>query len=134
MKIKLIHPSSLDEFGKPRKYQKLNMLSTTLPLLAALVPDDIEVEIIYDAVEDINYDETVDLVGITTLTNLAPRAYQIAQEYRKRGVKVVMGGMHVTALPQEGLQYADSVVIGEAEDIWPKLVADFQKTKKLTYL
>jgi len=106
-------------------------MSMTLPLLAALVPDDVEVEIIYDAVEHIDYDEKVDLVGITALTNLAPRAYQIAQEYRKRGVKVVMGGMHVTALPKEALQYADSVVIGEAEDIWPELVADFQKTKKL---
>jgi len=131
MKIKLIHPSSLDEFGKPRRYKKLNMLSMTLPLVAALTPDDVEVEIVYDAVEDINYDDKVDLVGITALTNLAPRAYQIAQEYRKRGVKVVMGGMHVTALPKEALLYADSVVVGEAEDIWPKLVADFQKTKKL---
>lgn len=131
MKIKLIHPSSLDESGKPRRYKKLNMLSMTLPLIAALTPDDVEVEMIYDAVEPIDYDDPVDLVGITALTNLAPRAYQIAQEFRKRGVKVVMGGMHVSALPHEALQYADSVVIGEAEDIWPKLVRDFEKTRKL---
>lgn len=131
MKIRLIHPTMLDENGKPKKYVKLNMMSLTLPTIASLTPDDVEVDIIYEAVETLNFDEKVDLVGITALTNHAPRAYQIAQEYRKRGIPVVIGGMHATALPEEALEHADSVVVGEAEDIWPELVREFQKTGKL---
>jgi radical SAM superfamily enzyme YgiQ (UPF0313 family) len=74
------------------------------------------------APDDINQD--VDLVGITVLTELAPRAYQIADAYRRKAVKVVMGGIHPTVLPDEALEHADAVVVGEAEGVWPRLVAD----------
>jgi radical SAM superfamily enzyme YgiQ (UPF0313 family) len=74
------------------------------------------------APDDIHQD--VDLVGITVLTELAPRAYQIADAYRRKAVKVVMGGIHPTVLPDEALEHADAVVVGEAEGVWPRLVAD----------
>jgi radical SAM superfamily enzyme YgiQ (UPF0313 family) len=67
-----------------------------------------------------------DLVGITALTPTAPRAYDLADRYRARGVTVVLGGIHPTILPDEAQQYADSVVVGEAETTWPRLIADFE--------
>ena len=68
--------------------------------------------------------QDVDLVGITVLTEVALRAYQIGDAYRRKGVKVVMGGIHPTVLPEEALEHADAVVVGEAEGVWPQLVAD----------
>ena len=68
--------------------------------------------------------QDVDLVGITVLTELALRAYHIGDTYRRKGVKVVMGGIHPTVLPDEALEHADAVVVGEAEGVWPRLVSD----------
>ena len=131
MKILLVHPSQLDHRGRPLKYEKLVMPTLTLPTIAALTPRDVEVSILHDAIEEIDYDQQVDLVGITALTNHAPRAYQIAGEFRKRGRTVVIGGMHATALPEEALQHADCVVLGEAENVWPRLVEDFRGSGRL---
>ncbi len=78
-----------------------------------------------EAFDDIDYDVPVDLVGITCMTPLAPRAYQVAAEFRKRGVPVVMGGIHPSMVPEEAAQYADAVVVGEGEELWPRLLADF---------
>jgi radical SAM superfamily enzyme YgiQ (UPF0313 family) len=74
------------------------------------------------APDDINQD--VDLVGITVMTDLVLRAYHIADTYRRKAVKVVMGGIHPTVLPDEALEHADAVVVGEAEGIWPRLISD----------
>jgi len=99
----------------------------TLPYLAGLTPPDWEVTL-HDEIEgEVNFDEPVDLVGISAFTCLAPRAYAIADAYRKRGVTVVIGGIHPTALPEEALQHADAVVVGEAEPVWEKLLNDFRK-------
>jgi radical SAM superfamily enzyme YgiQ (UPF0313 family) len=65
-----------------------------------------------------------DLVGITTMTATAPRAYDIADMFRSKGARVVLGGIHASMLPEEALEHADSVVAGEAEEIWPRVVAD----------
>ncbi len=123
MKIKLIapHEQSEDNISSAQtfKVQKVN-----LPLLAALTPHEHEVKIVDEAFAPDDLDEEVDLVGITVITDLALRAYQIADTYRERGVKVVMGGIHATVLPGEALQHADAVVIGEAEEVWPKLLWD----------
>lgn len=123
MNIKLIAPhdhvaksiSSAETF----KIQKVN-----LPLLAALTPDVHTVKIVDEAFAPDDINDGVDMVGITVLTDLALRAYHIADTYRQRGVKVVMGGIHATVLPGEALQHADAVVIGEAEEVWPKLLSD----------
>src|SRR5271157_4117234 len=121
MKIKLIapHENREDALSSPFKFQRVN-----LPLLAALTPPGHTITIVEEAFapDDINQD--VDLVGITVLTELAIRAYHIADVYRQKGVKVVMGGIHPTVLPDEALEHADAVVVGEAEGVWPQLVAD----------
>jgi len=121
MKIKLIapHEHREDMMSSPFKLQRVN-----LPLLAALTPPGHTITIVEEALapDDINQD--VDLVGITVMTEFALRAYQIGDAYRRRGVKVVMGGIHPTVLPDEALGHADAVVMGEAEDIWPQLLAD----------
>ena len=69
----------------------------------------------------IDFDESIDLVGITAQTCQAPRAYQIADEFRKRGKKTIIGGFHASFCPEEALQHFDSVLIGEAEDIWERI-------------
>jgi len=97
-----------------------------LPYVAAVTPPEVEVKIVDEAYEPINYDEKVDLVGITAQTPVAPRAYRIAEEFRKRGVPVVMGGVHASVLPHEALEHVDAVVIGEAEATWPQLLEDFR--------
>jgi radical SAM superfamily enzyme YgiQ (UPF0313 family) len=77
----------------------------------------------------IDFDSDVDLVGITAFTVTAPRAYEIADEFKRRGVEVVLGGWHVSALPNEGLEHAISVIVGEAENIWPQLLNDLENDK-----
>lgn len=101
----------------------------TLPHLAAITPDKHDVKIVNENYDTLDYDEDVDLVGITTYTMTAPRAYKIADEFRRRGKTVVMGGYHVTALPEEALEHADCVVQGLAELTWPRVLKDFEKGK-----
>ena len=85
-----------------------------LGVLAALTPSDVEIRFYDDRVERIPFDEPTDLVAMSVETYTARRAYQIAAEYRQRGVPVVMGGFHATLCPDEVMRYADSIVIGEA--------------------
>jgi radical SAM superfamily enzyme YgiQ (UPF0313 family) len=121
MKIKLIapHDENLLSSAENFKFQRLN-----LPLLAGLTPSEHTVKIIDEAFAPDHPDEDVDLVGVTVMTDLALRAYRIADGYRQRGVKVVMGGIHPTVLPGEALQHADAVVIGEAETVWRQILTD----------
>ena len=124
MKIRLIQPTQLDVNGNPIKFKKLMMPTLALPTIAALTPNGIDVEITEEYVEDIDFDEDVDLVGITALTCQAPRAYQIADEFRKRGTKTIIGGSHASACPEETLQHFNSVLVGEAEDVWEQIIED----------
>ena len=101
----------------------------TLPHIAAITPKKHEVKIVNENYESINFDEDVDLVGITCYTMTAPRVYEIADEFRKRGKKVVLGGYHPTALPEEARQHADSIIMGMAEASWPRLIEDLEKGK-----
>ncbi|MEA5113070.1 MAG: radical SAM protein [Geobacteraceae bacterium] len=95
--------------------------------LASLTPPDWEVAIVDEKVETLNISRDADLVGITAMTPVAKRAYSIADSFRSRGIPVVMGGMHVSKLPEEALQHCDSVVAGEAEDLWDVLLADLER-------
>ncbi|KYK19921.1 hypothetical protein AYK24_04760 [Thermoplasmatales archaeon SG8-52-4] len=101
----------------------------TLPHIATITPRQYDVKIVNENYSDINFDEDVDLVGITCYTMTAPRVYKIADEFRRRGKKVVLGGYHPTALPEEAIQHADSVLKGEAEASWPKLLKDAEEGK-----
>ncbi len=100
------------------------MSQLTLPLLGALTPAEHEVRAVDENVEPIDFDRPVDLVAITALTPTAPRAYQVADEFRRRGKTVVLGGVHPSLMPDEAAEHADAVVIGEAEESWPRLLAD----------
>lgn len=121
MNIKLIAPSDHREnrLSTPFKLQRVN-----LPLLAALTPPGHTITIVEESSAADDISQEVDLVGITVMTEGALRAYRIGDAYRRKGVKVVMGGIHPTVLPKEALEHADAVVVGEAEGVWPQLVAD----------
>jgi len=123
MKIKLVAPHEQSE-DNISSAQTFKMQKVNLPLLAALTPPEHSVKIVDEAFGPDDINEEVDLVGITVMTDLAIRAYQIADTYRQRNVKVVMGGIHATVLPGEAFQHADAVVIGEAEEVWPRLLSD----------
>ncbi len=105
----------------------------TLPHLAAITPKEHDVRILNENYEDIDFEEDVDLVAITCYTMTAPRVYEIADEFRRRGKKVILGGYHPTALPEEAIQHADSIIFGMAESSWPKLLDDFKKGKLKKY-
>jgi len=110
----------------------LSKFSTIPPLglayIAAVTPPDWEIKI-----ADENFcqleTENADLVGISAFTSNINRAYEIARSYRQRGIKVVIGGIHASMLPDEALQFADAVVVGEAELIWAKVLKDFENNR-----
>ncbi len=101
----------------------------TLPHLAAITPSKHSVKIVNENYENIDFDEDFDVVGITCYTMTAPRVYKIADEFRKRGKTVILGGYHPTAMPEEAKQHADSVIMGMAEANWPIALEDFEKGK-----
>lgn len=123
-KILLINPSHKGTLHSNIKVLAIPPLS--LAMIARYTPEHYEVEIVDEAVEDVDFDAPVDLVGITCMTPLAPRAYEIAKRFRGRGVTVVMGGIHASYMTEEALGYVDSVVAGEGEDLWPQLLKDYE--------
>lgn len=118
MKVTFIRPHLIRE----RAADALEPL--VFAILARLTPPDVELAFYDDRLEPIPFDEPTDLVALTVETFTAKRAYQIAARYRRRGVPVVMGGYHPTLLPEEALYYADSIVLGDAENLWPEIVSD----------
>lgn len=100
-----------------------------LAVLAGLTPDDVDVVLYDDRMEPIPYDEVTDLVAITVETYTARRAYEISEEFRLRGVPVILGGMHVSLLPDENAAHADSIFIGDAESLWATVVEDARREK-----
>lgn len=123
MRVTFIRPSMMEH----KASDALEPLA--IAMLASYSPPDIEHKFYDNRIEDIPYDEPTDLVAITVETYTARRSYQIAQEYRKRGIPIVMGGYHVTFLPDEALNFCDAVVIGDAEETWPALLNDFKNGK-----
>ncbi len=95
--------------------------------VAALTPPGWEVAIVDEKVQPLDLNQGADLVGITAMTPTVNRGYAIADHFRRRGIRVVMGGMHVSQLPEEALAHCDTVVIGEAERLWPGVLADFER-------
>ena len=123
MKVTLIEPAMIKTPDFSEKPAWL-LQPLTLATLAGLTPPDVEVEALDDRLEAIDYDAPRDLVGISVKTFTARRAYQIAAEFRRRGVPVILGGHHPTLLPEEASQHADSILIGEAEGAWEEVLAD----------
>jgi radical SAM superfamily enzyme YgiQ (UPF0313 family) len=96
-----------------------------LGVLASRTPEEYEVSIVDENVEAIDFNVAADLVAVTATTTQAPRAYGIMAEFRKRGVPSIMGGIHASVMPEEAARFADSVVIGEADDLWRGILEDF---------
>ena len=128
MKISFIVPAIGKKPGQ--KYiGTWKMEPLTIAVLNSLTPEDIERELFDDRIELIDYDTNTDMVVITVETYTARRSYQMAGEFRKRGVPVVMGGYHVTLNPDEAGMYADCIVTGNAEKVWSELLDDFRRNK-----
>lgn len=98
----------------------------SLAILAALTPSHVEIKITDELVDDIDFNYPADLVAITTNTTNSPRAYEVAGTFREKGVKVIMGGIHPSVMQDEALLHADSVFIGEAEELWNTVIDDFR--------
>ena len=131
MRLYLINPrnplvtlATKSRWSKYRVWKPLGLL-----ILAGLTPPEWEIKIIDENLSVPDYEALPrpDLVGITAFTSQAPRAYELAGEFRDRGVPVVMGGVHATVCLEEATERVDSVVTGEAEDVWPQLLQDARR-------
>lgn len=131
-KLLLINPLSTMRKGligdQKSIYPPLN-----LAIIAALTPDNWEIELIDENFDRFEYREA-DLVGLTALTSQVTRAYELASIYRKKNIPTVIGGIHVSVMPEEAMKYSDCIVIGEAESVWASIIEDFENGEiKKTY-
>jgi len=129
VKILLVLPAAehlrvTDNSVPKRKMLRFSVLSLTT--VAALTPRNHDVAICDENVQPLDFDTPCDVVGVTFMTALAPRAYEIADEFRRRGKIVVAGGFHSTFRPEEAAEHFDAVVIGEAEGLWPRVLDDIE--------
>jgi radical SAM superfamily enzyme YgiQ (UPF0313 family) len=107
----------------------MRMPQLTLGIISALTPPGIEVDTVEEEAEEINFNKHYDLVGISCMTRVAERAYQLSSFFRQKGSKVVLGGIHPSVMPEEAIAHCDSVVIGEAEGCWEELTDDFKQNR-----
>lgn len=134
MRIALISPkgplyrSRGGIFKKSLRYQPL-----TLTTLAALAPSELDPEfVLYDeGTGDVPLDIEADIIGMTVITGSSMRAYELAGKFRSRGKPVVLGGPHVTLMPDEAQKHADAICVGYAEESWPQLLRDFKAGRML---
>lgn len=129
MKIKLILPAN-------NQGNELFSPPVNLPLLTALTPPDVDVDIIDEnaiPIEINHLSRDVDLICITSVTSTINRAYQMANQFRSIGIPVIIGGIHASVLPDEAIRHADSVVIGEADHLWIKILNDFKNNSLQKY-
>src|SRR5262245_40329693 len=108
-------------FGRGLRYAPL-----TLPTLASLVPPELphRLQLVDEGIGDVPLDLRADVVAMTVITGTAPRAYELSRRFRARGIPVVLGGPHVTLVPDDAQPQADAIVTGYAEDTWPQLLRD----------
>ena len=130
MKISIIFPARNIETTKA----SISVMPLSLTLLAALTPEEHEVTLVDMFGEDtVDYEAEVDLVGITVRTPLATIAYEIADNFLERGKKVVLGGPHIFAVPEQAKQHATAVAIGEGEDLWPVILEDARQDRLMNF-
>ena len=128
MKIALISPKGPLYRHRTGIFRKsLRMAPLTLTTLAALIPPELDIDVaIYDeGIEDLPEHLEADLIGMTVITGTAARAYELAKRFRDEGKTVVLGGPHVTLVPEDAQPHADAIVSGYAEETWPQLLRDF---------
>lgn len=132
--MKILIASSCQLRSKERDRPVFNIIDrmiTHVPLnlvqIAAITPEEHEVEIIYEtSFSQVDFSKEYDVVGLSCITRYAPRAYEIADAFRKRGIPVILGGYHPSAMSEDAKQHADAVVIGEAELTWPQVLKDVE--------
>jgi len=125
-RLTIVHPCVGRRPGTRRYVRTWQMEPIPAAMLAALAPPDVEKRFYDDRLEPIPYDQPTDLVAISVETYTARRAYQIASEFRRLGVPVVMGGFHATLCPEETAEHCESLVIGEAEALFPEVIDDYR--------
>ena len=123
MKVTLIKVSMLEGKG----YDAMKPL--IFSIFDAITPEDIDIEYIDERIEDIPEKIDSDVIALSVETFAARRAYNIAKKYKTEKNKIVIGGFHATALPDEALEYCDTVLIGDAEETWPEYLEDYKKGK-----
>lgn len=126
-KLLLIQSTPYDNNKKPIKKNKLYFVGLSLPLLAALTPEEWNIEIILETIEDIPFETDADLIAIGSMGHAVIRSIDIATEFKKRGKTVILGGYMASLMAEEAKKYCDSVVIGDAEGVWAKVLEDFEK-------
>ena len=127
-KILFIQPSQYSSTGRLVRQKKIYLPGLVFPLLAAMLPKNWEVEVRLEVVEDIPFDTDADIVGIGAMGHAIIRALELAETFRKKGKKVVLGGYMASIMPDYALNFADSVVIGDAEISFPQLLRDYETT------
>lgn len=125
-KLLLIQPTPYDSGGNLIKRSKLYFVGLALPLLAALTPEDWEIELALETIEDVELETDAQVIGIGSMGHSVIRAIELAKEYRNRGKTVVLGGYMVSLMAEEASQYCDAVVIGDAEGVWRELLLDWE--------
>ncbi len=127
-KILFIQPTQYAESGKLCKQKKINLPGLAFPLLAAYTPAHWNVELLIEVVDEIDFDADADIIAIGSMGHATFRGLEIAAEYRKRKKIVVMGGYMASIAYEEAIKHVDSVVIGDAEISYPKMLKDFEET------
>ena len=125
MRLTIIHPA-IGHRKNEQYIRSWQMEPLPAAVIAGLTPNDVDIRFYDDRMETIPYDEPTDAVAISLETYTAKRAYQISSEYRRRNVPVIFGGFHATLMPDEAASYAEAIVIGEAELVWPQLIDDLR--------
>ena len=140
-KILLIQPTPYDQYGKLVKKSRLYFVGLALPLLAALTPEEYEVELCYETIEEVPFDTDAELIGISSMGHAVMRTIDIAKRFKELGKTVILGGYMVSLMPEEAKKYGDSVMIGDAEETWAEMLKDYENgelkpfyKKKLTKL
>mgnify|MGYP000907457495 FL=1 len=125
-KILLIQPSPYDKNHKPIKKNKLYFVGLAMPLLAAMMPNDWEAEIVLEIIEDIPFDTDAELIGISTMGHGVIRSIDIAKKFHEMGKTVILGGYMASIMAEEALKHCSSVVVGDAELVWQGLLTDYE--------
>lgn len=128
-KILLIQPSPYDRNHMPIKKKRLYFVGLAMPLLAAMMPDGWEAEIVLEILENIPWETDADLIGISSMGHGVIRSLDIAKEFKKRGKTVILGGYMASIMAEEAAKYCDAVVVGDAELVWKRLLEDYEKGK-----
>ncbi|HWQ30143.1 MAG TPA: radical SAM protein, partial [Negativicutes bacterium] len=128
-KLLLIQPTPRDCKGSLVKKNKLYFVGLALPALAALTPTDWQVELCLETIEEVPFDTDAGVIGISSMGHAVIRSIEIAQEFKKRGKTVVMGGYMVSLMAEEAKKYCDAVVIGDAEEVWKDVLSDIESGK-----